>query len=346
MSEAVDRVKDLMEWWKNTRPARALAWYGARRGNLLCGGIAYTALFSLAAGLTIGFSVFSATLGNRTELQAAVFEQINTWIPGLIATGGHRGALTPDQLILPHALNPASIVAVVVLLFSALGFMNAIRISVRTMFGLPATSESAVWSKVWALVGFALLGMMVLTSAAASIVSQRVGGEVRDALGSSALVGWSLSLGSIAAGVVLDAFLVFLLIRVVARVRPPSRRDLLLGCLVAGLVAGFLRWAGTSIVLGSASRNALLASFAVIVTVLVLVNFVARVLLMVCALIHDPPRLDELELAEAQVAARREAVEIDRVVRRGHGSGRPWSPVVRGVRRGSYGVGPSVRTRG
>ncbi len=51
-------MQALLAWWKTTRLARALARYGQVNGALLCGGIAYSAIFSVFAGLTIGFTVF------------------------------------------------------------------------------------------------------------------------------------------------------------------------------------------------------------------------------------------------------------------------------------------------
>jgi membrane protein len=126
------RVRRTVDAVKDTRAARSFAWFGARRGALLCGGIAYAALFSLFAALTIGFSIFFATLGERAELRAAVFDQIATWLPGLLKTGsGPEGVIEPDELVLETALTVPSVVASVVLLFSAIGFMRALRVSVR-----------------------------------------------------------------------------------------------------------------------------------------------------------------------------------------------------------------------
>jgi membrane protein len=328
----VDRVKD-------SRPGRAVAWYGAHHGALLCGGIAYAAIFSLFAGLTIGFSVFLATLGRNGELREAVFEQVDTWLPGLLATG--RGAvLDPADLQVASALNPASIIAAVVLLFTAIGFMRALRGSVRAMFDVPPGEESLVLSKVWELLGFAMLGGMVLASAAASIVSQTVNRQVEALLGTSTLVRVLLTVGTAAVGVVLDVLLVYLVVRAIAHVRPERTRDLVLGCAVAGVVASALRWLGTSLVAATATRNALLGSFAAVATVLVLVNIVARVLLVVCAWMYDPPRVDEVARAEAELHARRHAAEVDRIVRHGRGQGLPWSPIVRGIRRARLAIPP------
>ncbi|MCA5892375.1 YihY/virulence factor BrkB family protein [Isoptericola sp. NEAU-Y5] len=335
LERARERWSAAFEWYKDLRPVRSVYWYIDRRGALLCGGIAYTAIFSLFAALTIAFTVFSSTLADRPELQDAVFEQIDTWLPGLIRSEeSPNGIVPPSELLLPSAVTWYSVAAAVVFLWTAVGFMRALRVSVRSMFDQPVVGVSPVLSKLRELLGFVLLGAMVVASAAASVVSQAASRRVEDLLGGSVVVTQLTAVGTAAVGVVLDALLVLLIIRVVARVRPHRTRDLLLGCLAAGVVAGGLRWLGTSVVAAGADRNALLAAFAGLVTVLVLVNFVARVLLLVCAWMYDPPRLDEIAQAEAQVAAMRDAAEIERVVRRGHGSGKPWSVVVRGIRRG------------
>lgn len=354
LEEAKSRSVVAYQWFKSLRPVRSWYWYVDRRGALLCGGIAYTAIFSLFAALTIGFTVFSRVLAGRQELQDEVFEQINDWLPGLIKTSADsKGILDPSDLVLPSVITWYSVTAAVVFLWTAIGFMRALRISVRSMFDQPIVGVSPVLSKIWELLGFVILGAMIVASAGASILSQAFRSQVQDWFGSSFLVAQLTALGTAAVGVLLDALLVYLIVRVVARVRPRRRRDFALGCLAAGVVAGALRWLGTSVVAAGAERNALLAAFAGLVTVLVLVNFVARVLLLMCAWVYDPPRLDEISRAEAEVAAMRDAAEIERVVRRGQGSGRPWSPVVRGVRRGSYAmrlssvrkVGRGVRTR-
>ncbi|MFE5335459.1 YihY/virulence factor BrkB family protein [Isoptericola sp. NPDC056573] len=351
LEQAKSRSVVAYQWFKSLRPVRSWYWYVDRRGALLCGGIAYTAIFSLFAALTIGFTVFSRVLTGRQELQEEVFEQINDWLPGLIKTDANPdGVLAPSQLVLSSALTWTSVIAAVVFLWTAIGFMRALRISVRSMFDQPVVGVSPVLSKIWELLGFVILGAMIVASAAASILAQTFSRQVQDWFGSSFLVAQLTALGTAAVGVALDALLVYLIVRVVARVRPRRRRDFVLGCLAAGVVAGVLRWLGTSVVAAGAERNALLAAFAGLVTVLVLVNFVARVLLLMCAWIYDPPRLDEIAHAEAEVAAMRDAAEIERVVRRGQGSGKPWSPVVRGVRRGSWALRESsvrgVRQRG
>jgi membrane protein len=356
----VERAKALVAWWKASRPGRALAWYNARHGALLCGGMAYAALFSLFAALAIGWTVFMAVLGSRTELQEAVLEQIDTWLPGLVGTE-ETAVLSPDDLVLDNAVTVTSVVALVVLVFSAIAFMAALRTSVQSMFDVPPTAQNPVVAKARELGGFVLLGVGVLLSAAASVVVSGLGATLADLLGGSTVLTVVVRVLGLAIGLAVDTVVVALVVVLVGGVRP-ARRDLLVGSLVAAAVVGALRYLGTSIVVGSASRNALLASFAVIVTLLVLVNFVARVLLMVCAWMADPPQLEDgtdddagtrserdpeagagTGAAGAGATAPGDADDEDRPrdlrssderVAAGQGRGRPWSPVVRGVRKG------------
>lgn len=289
-----------VERWNDSRLGRTLAWYGRRNGALLCGGVAYSALFSLFAGLTIGWSVFSASLGRDEGLRDAVLQQVDTWVPGLVGDG-HDDLISPEQLVLGSALTWTTVVAAVVLLFSALGVMGALRSSVRAMFDLPTAGQNPVLARVWQLVGFALLGVGVVASAGASIAAGAVGQVVESWLAGDQVVAWAVRVGGAAVGVAIDAVVVAMVITVVGGARPP-RRDLVLGSLAAGVVAGALRWLGTTLVVGSAGANRLLAPFAAIVTILVLVNFVARLLLLTCAWMHDPPRTDRGEAPRADEA--------------------------------------------
>ncbi|MCB7136501.1 YihY/virulence factor BrkB family protein [Cellulosimicrobium marinum] len=358
--------RDLGEWWKDSRPGRAVYRYLYARGALLCGGIAYSALFSLFAALTIGYTVFMQVLGGREELMDAVFEQINELIPGLIDTG-KGGVLAPEDLLLDSGSTLTSVVAGLVLLFSAVSFMYHLRGAIRTMFGASDVGQSPVLARLRGLVGFVLLALSIVVSTAAGIVVTTVGTRALDALGITGGAAVLVTTAGLVVSVLVDAVVVALVVVFLGGV-DVKRTDLLVGSLVAGLAFGVLRYLGTSIVASSAQRNALLASFAVLVTLLLLVNFLARVLLVVCAWMADPPREREPEPGGPRHArdGRPELPVVDgprtgqgrhargaiqdrgatadgaggapssreEHVRAGHGRGRPWSPVVRGVRRG------------
>ena len=92
-----DRVDVVTAWWRATRPARALARFGAAGGGLLTGGIAYATLFSVLAALTLGWTVFAAVLGGHEALRAQVLDAIDRSLPGLVADAGGQGLIKPDR---------------------------------------------------------------------------------------------------------------------------------------------------------------------------------------------------------------------------------------------------------
>jgi membrane protein len=283
---AVLRVQGAVTWWNATRGARGLKRFNRRQGGLLCGGLAYTALFSLFAGLAIGYTAFMALLGSHEKLRVSLLDTINSYVPGLIDTGD-GGAIKPDQLIV-SASSLAGVIAILVLLYSAIAFMGALRRAVRAMFGLSSVPVNYLIGKVRDLAAFGVLLVGVLVSSTVSVVAtQSAAWFLRTfdlPAGASALF---TAVGLVLAGVV-DLMLIFYVVRVLGNVRPP-RRDLVIGCVTTAVALGVLRVLGTSAITHSAGSNVLLASFAAIVTVLLLVNFVARVLLMACAWMANPP---------------------------------------------------------
>ncbi len=292
MKRLIELGKAAWARWQASRAGRALARYDEANGAVLCGGMAYAALFSLFAALTIGYTVFVRVLGGNSELRDAVLTQVDTWVPGLVDTGD-GGVLSPSDLVLSTGLSWTSVIAVVVLLWSATGFMGALRTSVRAMFGETESVGNPVTERLRQLLGFVLLGAGVLVTAAASVVVSAAVPWLLESLGlDGGAVSFAVRAGGALVTLALDAAVVAAVVRYVGGVRPPVR-DLVIGSLAVGAVAGALRYLGTEVITGAAARNALLASFAVVVTILVLVNLLARVLLLASAWMAQAPAAEE-----------------------------------------------------
>lgn len=299
-SGIVAKAKAAAEWWKSTRPGRMLARVGVARGNLLAGGIAYAALFSLFAALALGFTIFMLLLGNNVALRDQVLSTLNTALPGIIDDGS-GGLIAPEDLVLDTAITPTSVVATGVLLWSALAMMEALKHSIRAMFGIVVTSENPVLQRLRSLVGFVVLALSVLVTSVLSLAVSSLGGTVLDAIGvEGALTATLLRLASLLVALLVDGAVYVLLFTFVAGVRVP-RRDLLLGAGLGAVGSGVLRVAGTSLIGGAG--NPLLASAAALITILLWVNLVARVTLHVAAFTANPPA-PVLPLDAAQVRYR------------------------------------------
>ena len=288
----VDRAKALVARLQATRPMRANARFGAAGGGVLTGGIAYSALFSLFAGLTLGWTVAMAVLGGNEELRASLVRTLSRALPGLIDTEGTDGLISPDDLVLTSGLSVAGAVSVVVLVFTAISAMAALRTAVRAMFDAPTVGVNALVAKGRELAGAIGMALVVLVSALLTTATGAAASWVLDAVGLDEGTGLTLTvLGRVVAFLV-DA-LTFVLVVVVLSGQHPPRRDLLGGALIAATGIGVVRFLGTSVVAGSADRNPLLASFAVIVTLLIWINLIARIVLLAAAWTADPPQESE-----------------------------------------------------
>ncbi|MDR0593354.1 MAG: YihY/virulence factor BrkB family protein [Bifidobacteriaceae bacterium] len=274
-----------LDLWRASRLGRTAARYSQANGGLLAGGIAYAALFSLAATLTIALTGFAAVLGSHKTLDREVQEQLASWLPGVLNTGD-GGLVDPSSWLKSGAASATSLVAAVVLVWSALAAMRAVQTGVRAMFQLGPRQGGAPWLRqVWALAGFAGLGAALLASSVVTVAAASAGEWAAGLLGSDAVVA-PLVWAGYGVSVLVDAGAMALVFTLVAGARP-ARRDLLVGSLAAAGAMAVLKHLGTRVV-AHAAANALLASAATVVTLLVWVNLMARVVLYAAAWTADP----------------------------------------------------------
>ena len=100
------------------RPVRAWFIYLEHHGPMLADSITYRTLFSVFAGVFLGFAIGGIWLSGRPEVMDAIVETIGAAIPGLI---GEDGLIDPDDLIQPLTLSIAGILALIGLIGAAMG---------------------------------------------------------------------------------------------------------------------------------------------------------------------------------------------------------------------------------
>lgn len=278
----IERVKDLAARVQQWRIARTFQRYLGRSGPVLASGLAYRALFASFAGLWVGFAVAGTVVSGDTALQDAVLGIIAQAVPGLIDLGD-GGAIGAQVLLDARVFGVTGAIALVGLFFTALGFLHALRGAVRQLFHLPPSPDHMIWSRLRD-VGLALgFGLLLIASAVLSVVGTQATAWMLDLLGITdstlALVlGRSLSL-LIMFGI--DYVALVAAFRVLSEVALPwryARTGALLGALALGIlkvVAGLL--------LGGTSSNPLIASFAVILGLLIWFSLVCQVILLSAA---------------------------------------------------------------
>ena len=269
---------------RRSRPARAVSRFTDVGGNVLVGGMSYQALFAVFAGLYLGFGVVGLLLRGRPELLASLVDQINALVPGLLGEEG-EGAVQLGLLLHERVLDWTSVAAGAVLLWVAVRWFTGTRRSIRIIFGLEVRQyRNPLLLKLRDLVLAIAFFAALLVSAALTLLSSTLAGAVLAGLGADP---GSWFLGGLGAAVrygALYAFDVLVLVaihRFLAEVRVRGWQ-LLAGCALGGLALLGLKVLGTAL-LGGASSNPLLASFAVLVGLLLWFNVVCRVLLFTAA---------------------------------------------------------------
>jgi membrane protein len=218
-------------------------------------------------------------IGRSPALRDGLLDLISTSIPGLFDRG-LGGAIRPDDLFSSTVVGWIGVVALGAALLTALGWLAAARDAVRDIAELAAPPTHFLLLRVRDL-GLALaFGVALILSAALSIGSTTALTWVLDGLGidehSMAATVAARALGLVLT-FVLDVAVLAALYRVLAGVPIPPR-PLWKGALLGGFALGVLKvLAGGLLTL--TSSNPLLASFAVIVGLLIWFNLVCQVIL-------------------------------------------------------------------
>jgi len=289
MKALLERIRRLVAWAMATRLGRTIQRYTGAGGPLLAQGLAYQSIFALFAALWVTFSIAGLWITGDSPLREAIVSTIASAVPGLIDTGS-GGAIDLEVLLSARIFGWTGAIAAIGLLWTALGWFGAARSGMRSMLGRPLGPQRALLLKLADLALALAFGIAVLVSASLSLLSTSLLGAALGWVGiadASPVAQIATRVAGLAIAFVLDLAVLFALYRVLAPNRLP-RRPVLGGAALAALGLGVLKALGGSL-LGGASSNPLLASFAVIVGLLIWFNFVCQVLLIAAAWIAEAP---------------------------------------------------------
>lgn len=297
----IERARTLWQWVQRTRPWRTFSHFTDIGGSVLTAGMSYQAMFAVFAALWLGFGVFGIVLFGRPELLATLIDQINLFVPGLI---GEDGLVRPSTLASAGStFSWTSIVAAIALMWVALNWFTGTRRAIRIIFGLDVKQyRNAVLLKLRDFVLALTFGLAILVSAALTVLSTNLTEVLFDWLGwdpENWLLGTVGALVRYGAVFVFDVLVLMAMHRFLAEVRVPLMR-LIWGCVLGGAALLVLKILGSAL-LGGATSNPLLASFGLLIGVLIWFNFICRVLLLTAAWIAAGLDRD-LGIPQAQAA--------------------------------------------
>ncbi|AZS47544.1 MULTISPECIES: YihY/virulence factor BrkB family protein [Microbacterium] len=273
----------LIAWALARRPVRAALLYIERRGPMLADSVTYRALFSVFAGVLLGFSIAALWLAGNPVAWQAIIDAVQSAVPGLI---GEDGVIKTEDLRAPASLSIAGIISLVALVGAALGAIGSLRAAVRVLAG--TLQDDILW--IWVILrNLALaigIGLAFVASAFLTFAGQLGIVWITGLLGlpeDSPVATWTVRLVSLLVVFALDAVIIIGVFLLLSGVRP-SARSLWSGALLGALGLLALQEL-SSLFVGGATSNPLLASFASLLALLIWLNFSAQVMLFACAYI-------------------------------------------------------------
>jgi membrane protein len=180
---------------------RAIAWFPIRvwrhflqhNGFLLAAGISYQSLFAIFGVIYLSFAIVGLWLGGSQRAIEQLIDLINRYIPGIISD---NGLVKPSQVAAVASesgslLTITGIVAGVVVIWTAIGFITYARRAVRDTFGLPFDRRNYVLLKARDLLAAVLFGLALVIGAALGAVTTGAVDLILSLLGSDLDSTWT-----------------------------------------------------------------------------------------------------------------------------------------------------------
>ncbi|QLD12834.1 YihY/virulence factor BrkB family protein [Microbacterium oleivorans] len=284
-------VSRSIAWALQRKPVRAFLLYSEHRGAVLADSVTYRTLFSVFAGVLLGFSIAALWLAGDPAAWQALIDAVNRVIPGLV---GEDGLIKLDDITAPTGLTIAGVIATVGLAGAAIGAIGSLRTAMRAIADEMSDDVLFVWVLLRNLalaigIGGALVaaaGVTFLGTAGVGILADLVGLADTDPL--VQFGGWFVSVLVVFA---LDAVAVAVLFRVLSGVRA-RRKTLWSGALLGAAGLTVLQQL-SGLFVGGATSNPLLVSFASLIALLLWLNLSSQVILVATAYIVTSVREEE-----------------------------------------------------
>lgn len=288
LDEPIAKVEGFTQRTLELFPVRVWRHFLQRNGFLLTAGMSYQSLFAMFAAIYIVFAVAGIWLFNDTETLEALILLINTYAPGLV---GENGIITPEALEEAATASTSlfgwtGAVALGGLIWTTIGWVTYTRMAVRSTFGLPRDDRAYLYLKgrdflAAALFGSAILIAAVLSIAATGFLDWIFGLFGVDLTAESPIVTTTLQFGALLVVFVIDTLALAVMFRFLSGAAMPWYR-MWTGSLIGSLALSVLQLAG-GWVLSWAGGNPLLATFTVVVALLLWFRIASIIILVAAA---------------------------------------------------------------
>ncbi|GAA3243163.1 YihY/virulence factor BrkB family protein [Nonomuraea helvata] len=254
---------------------RAVQRYQLQRGDRLAGAVTYFAFLSFFPLVSLSYAVLGFVVATSEATRKALEQAIVERLPG-IATQLNLEAIG-------QAKATAGIIGLLGLLYAGLGALDALREALREVSMSTTPPLNFFLGKLRDLASLILIGVTMIASVlVAGFATTATDKVMHFVFGSeSMLAGYGLRAAGVAASVGADWLLFLILLGWVARPTRPFR-TIAKGALLGAIGFGLLKQVAT-LLLGQTLSNPIYGTFAVIVGLLLWMNFSARLILYVAA---------------------------------------------------------------
>ena len=267
---------------------RAYQRYSADAGDRQAAAVTFFGFLSFFPLLALAAALLSYFLGD--EAVGTVVDQVNSYAAGLADQLELRETLTSNS-----AAGTAGVLGLAGLLYSGLGWVDALREAVRTIWHHDVQEGNLVVKKAKDVVALVGLGITVVLSVGVSAATGAFTGAALALVGlQETFVATAVAkVVGIALGLLASTVLFLYLYLRLPRVTAPFRR-VLRGALLAAVLFEVLKRVG-AVYIERTTGNPLYGAFAVVVGLLVWINLVSRLLLLCAAWTVTAPYDSDVE---------------------------------------------------
>ncbi|MDR7185784.1 membrane protein [Microbacterium trichothecenolyticum] len=290
-----DLIAKLTAWALSLRPVRVWFHYLERRGPMLSDSITYRSLFSVFAGVLLGFSFASVWLADNPAAWQSLIDTVDAAIPGLLGTGDD-GLIDVSTIEAPAGLTIAGIIALVGLVGAAIGAIGSLRVALRTL--ADKVHDDVFW--IWVILRNFLLAIAIgggfVLSAGATFIGTTFVGAVLDWLGVSHTGVADFATRSVSIVVVFLLDMAIVAVAFVSLSGVKTHPGSLWSGAVIGAVGLTVLQQLSSLFVAGAGANPLLASFASLIALLLWLNLSAQVILLASTwiIVSERQRVDRV----------------------------------------------------
>lgn len=275
----VERVKERLRGHRARRPwvdhaVRAYDRHSEVLAGQLAAAVTYFGFLSFFPLLALGFSLVGLFSSVYPSVQDDVTRAVEGAFPSLVGDG--EGQIDIQQVI--DAKAGAGIIGLLGLAYAGLGWLDAVRDSLRRVFGTEDVRIGLVRKKLVDLLVLLMLGTSLLLSLVVSSLATAVTTFVLDLVGLADSVVAVVALRVLSVGVALmvDVVIFAILLSRLSGARLPWRR-VRSGAVLAGVGFEVLKLVGTFLIARTTS-NPMYATFGVVVGLLVWINLVSKLM--------------------------------------------------------------------